>query len=508
MLYYQFKDYEGFKELFGLRECGNGVKTRRNKILLAYLKQHSLLKGAIAGDAYALERLRIDDMSTLLQYLKRDINYVAREQLNWMSRRVIDLGDWRMYSEKYRLDGQNGICEDKDYRSVRYINLENDRVFKMKAGKFLKSVLMETEFGRSIPEPVLLWLCEEFTQAWETYTRGVIPEYELHIDDEFGKIYDGDWLEGDFHSCMVDEGNESFYEDYCNCKAAYLTNNDDMVIARCIIFNEVHVMNGDLKGKVLRLAERQYSSDGEEVLKRCLVDALINAGAIDGYKRVGADCHSGHAFVLNDGTSLSADMWIRCDADDGDTCSYMDSFKYLDTDSGRAYNDGCYDHNAELDTTDGHVTVEDKNYDDWHDCYTRNELQRVFYGGREYYCDEERLDDFVWVEQEQEYHHTDDVCTCPECGEYFLCDNGVYSELTEGDYCDDGCREAAEDRWKRNHGWAWSEYEGEWFENEEDVTTFVNMFGREETISVAKLDELIDDEKVQLNEESGIYEYV
>jgi hypothetical protein len=307
---------------------------------------------------------------------------------------------------------------------------------------------------------------------------------------------------------MVDEGNDDFYSDFCNCKAAYLTDQDDMIIARCIIFNEVHVMDGPLKGRTLRLAERQYSTDGEEVLKRCLVDALIQGGYIDGYKRVGADCHSGHAFVLNDGSSLGADMWIRCDADDGDTCSYMDSFKYLDTESCRAYNDDCYDHNAELDTTDGYVTTYERNYDSWHDCYTSNDVRTVYSGGCEYTCDEDRMDDFVYVECEGEYHHVDDVGTCERCGEYFLLDKSEYSELTECDYCCEECREEDEEAWKSRHGWTWSEYDDEYFENEEDVTVYINSFGREVTISVESLNDLIESGSVKVNEDTGVYEYV
>lgn len=38
-----FKNYEEFKELFGITEHGNGVKSRKNKILLACLKDRNLL---------------------------------------------------------------------------------------------------------------------------------------------------------------------------------------------------------------------------------------------------------------------------------------------------------------------------------------------------------------------------------------------------------------------------------------------------------------------------------
>ena len=43
MLYYQFNGYEGFKEIFGMQEHGNGVKSRRNKILLALLTSREFI---------------------------------------------------------------------------------------------------------------------------------------------------------------------------------------------------------------------------------------------------------------------------------------------------------------------------------------------------------------------------------------------------------------------------------------------------------------------------------
>jgi hypothetical protein len=53
MLYYNFKDYAGFKERFGIVEHGNGEKSRKNKILLAYIKQPSLFKQAVETGDYS-----------------------------------------------------------------------------------------------------------------------------------------------------------------------------------------------------------------------------------------------------------------------------------------------------------------------------------------------------------------------------------------------------------------------------------------------------------------------
>ena len=52
MLYYNFNNYEEFKELFGLVKHGNGVKSRKIKILLSFIKNGKLLHDAVvSGDA-------------------------------------------------------------------------------------------------------------------------------------------------------------------------------------------------------------------------------------------------------------------------------------------------------------------------------------------------------------------------------------------------------------------------------------------------------------------------
>lgn len=39
-----FSNYDEFKNIFGITEHGNGVKSRRNKILLRFLKDRSFRK--------------------------------------------------------------------------------------------------------------------------------------------------------------------------------------------------------------------------------------------------------------------------------------------------------------------------------------------------------------------------------------------------------------------------------------------------------------------------------
>ena len=106
-------------------------------------------------------------------------------------------------------------------------------------------------------------------------------------------------------------------------KAARLVEDDGMILARCIIFTEVF----DEEDKVWRLAERQYAKDQSDILKRALVDALIKAGEIDGYKQVGADCGNSRGFVDVEGNSLShKKFYIECNLDWGEYVLFSISY--------------------------------------------------------------------------------------------------------------------------------------------------------------------------------------
>ena len=70
-----------------------------------------------------------------------------------------------------------GLCEDFDKKSCRYINVKTDHPYKMKAGKFFTAIIKETEIGKILSEQVVNWLSEEFTQDWQTYTFGKMQLY-------------------------------------------------------------------------------------------------------------------------------------------------------------------------------------------------------------------------------------------------------------------------------------------------------------------------------------------
>ena len=130
MLYYNFKNYEEFKESFGVQKHENG-KSRRNKILLAFIKNRELLHEAVLSGDYSL--IHIEDMSQLKRRIWDEIEEAAI--CTDATPYKVELIDCALYSSQYETDGFRGICEDGDTRSVRYINHKsNDRVFKMKSG--------------------------------------------------------------------------------------------------------------------------------------------------------------------------------------------------------------------------------------------------------------------------------------------------------------------------------------------------------------------------------------
>ena len=301
---------------------------------------------------------------------------------------VVDLMGKGTIVQPIQLTEIKDLCEDGDTRAVRYINMENgERVFKMKAGKFYRAIVLQTEFGKLLPEQVMNYLCEEFASEWQVYTMGQLPKNRLYVNNEFHKIYSSECCDGNFGSCMVDKDRSSFYENAVKASAAYLENEDGMVIARCIIFNEVK----DQDGKIWRLAERQYSSESNEILKRALIEALISGGYIDGYKKVGAGCGDARAFVdINEHSLSDRRFSIECKLDWEDTLSYQDSFKCYDMDKMVADNFGAG--NLDLGITDDCLENSKREYDDYHGYYC-NETVLVYVGGTEYYCDADDLDD-------------------------------------------------------------------------------------------------------------------
>lgn len=509
-----FKNYSEFQELFGVREF-DGKKARKNKILLSLLKDKNFFKESVkSGNLYPFS---ITNMTDLRNYLVHRIHVSGSKSKKLCHK--IWLLDRYYYSDKYTLDGMAGVCEDGTPNAVRYVNTENNRPWKMKAGKFYKHLIESTAFGKKLNETLVIWLCEEFCRDWTSHVIGKLPKNKLYVNDCFSDIYDSDRLKGydvkddAFVSCMVNKGYHSFYHDAVNAKAAYLEDENGMIIARCVIFTEVY----DEDGETWRYAERQYSVMNNDVYKQALVDALIAKGEIDCFKKVGASCHDSRAIVDIHGNSLADKKFhIDCDLDWDSTLSYQDTFKYFNMYERKAYNYevGGYS----LDVTEGSLSAADEDqdpdpdeYDSYHD-RDAWEICTVYYHGDEETCDVEDREDFQLFKGK--WYHEDDIVTCPKCGskmlnpEYYGEDDEVYySEVTGKSYCDTDCRDEAENDYKKEN-WHFSDYDDDWYEDKNDLVTyqkynFITEEYMEKTISKDSFFDLI--EHGELHEWGGVY---
>ena len=103
------------------------------------------------------------------------------------------------------------------------------------------------------------------------------------------------------------------------------------------------------------------------------------------------------------------------------------------------------------------------------------------------------------------WYHGDDLVECYNCGDDILNpeyyaekdeSNGIfYSDITEGYYCCQSCRDRAED-WYKKENWFYADYEDRYYPDLEDLTT-CHIFNREtweyeeSKISVELLDDLV-----------------
>ena len=115
---------------------------------------------------------------------------------------------------------------------------------------------------------------------------------------------------------------------------------------------------------------------------------------------------------------------------------------------------------------------DDENYDDYHSTYVGDtDLTLVHVHGQEMYCADDWLEDFVWVESEEEYHHKDDVFKCPFCGCWELKSDAVHSDLCRMDFCTTDCVEKAEQKYKETN-WTYSHYDRIYVESPSDIRVY------------------------------------
>lgn len=453
MLNYGFKNHTEYQDLFGFRETGDGKLVRRNKILLAFLRNKLSHTNENLKDL-----LECTDLQVLSSAL---IERIAEKS---KGRYYITLFDTRFKNYTYQSDYTDGVCFDGDISQYRYINKTTNKIYKMKVAKLFAKVNEDNDVWKCLPEQIKIYLCEYVANQWRADMLEKQDRYKLTIDTDFEKIYSYRDCAGDFHSCMQGRDNWYFYQEAIDAHAAYITDSTNgLIVARCIIYDKVY---NDDESKVYRLAERQYSTDGDNTLKTLLVQMLIKEGAIDGYKKIGVDCHANDAYLDINDNPIDERLHITNMLDYGDSLSYQDSFVYYDIDNHVAYNQDHYDSTHELNITDEYFE-DDRYYDEYHDEYC-DEVEEVMYHGSIITCNAHRLGDFVWVSSESRYYYYEDAIRCDRCCDYCLPDDAYYSEITGEDYCCEHCRDLAEQEYK-NLYWYYSEYDDEYFEDEDDV---------------------------------------
>ena len=465
MLYFKLNGYEEFKELFGKRECGNGVVTRNNSMLLTFWKDAFRRK-----DKGALFRKATSHIYPYI--LDRIDNYAVLTSP--YSTQKLALGDFCISSPDYYLDDMRGVCMDGDTRAIRYCRRDNDKVYKMKAGKFMRHLI-----EAAIPdlcEQIKNYACETFSNEWNAMRMSQLGNYTIEVDENFARIYDsGYYATIDFGSCMTDDNYHTFYNNCVVAKAASLWR-DGKIQARCVIFTDVEILTGEHEGRHVRLAERQYSANGDESLKRILVEKLITEGHIDGYKKIGAGCSDTRAFVWNDGTPLNETMSIDCDIDEyDDDVSYQDTFKFYNVEQRTSYNVGSREHDYDLSVTDGGrgmFNEEDCEVNRWNG--RRFVIDHVSEDDRDlYYSYVERWDgyyesDYVsWSHHENDYIPENDGVWCDLLDCYIWRDYASYSELAN-DWFPDEDFDRYEEDWKADN-WEWDDIDERYVEEIEEV---------------------------------------
>lgn len=463
MISFNFKNYEEFKEYFGMRKTNEGKMVRKNKIVLDVLKD--MFRNKIGNESrwnrFFVEKSMKQPMS------QEDLIKAGRMILGGTYENLLADGMFRFDSDIYRVD-QGGLCYDGDVKSVRY---EKDgHIYKMKASKFYAKIFTEHGLDKFFGQKMQIFCGEKFAEAWTAYAESKVGQnlYTLHYgseEEDFEKIYSV----SDMGSCMSNEGQYYFYVNAVDATAAWLEDCDGNVVCRCVIFNKCVQKDTN---KVFRIAERQYAIDQDDKLKNILVARLYAEGLIDAHKRVGAPCNrDGWQKICDkEGNILDNPYFAtECNLASGDTLSYQDTFKEYDDYTNKAYNYGSCDY--QLDTTDNTFRGNEV-YDEWEEEYYTNGVEvysAYWWDGRgnrqhgdvvEYNIDRH----FISVERGEyadEFVHSDDV-VCID-GEYW-CEHDDNVAYIRGDYyvIGEGC-EYCEDSYEYDYDYV--EWKGCYYAN-------------------------------------------
>ena len=337
---YSSGNYEDFKKLFGSRSSERGALV--NKPLLGFWKHRFKLDEINERNPFALGT-RIRNLDQLYDLVINDLNgHFENSNIELM------IGDSRymFYSDKYCTTSSRGISSSFDPKYIEYRNIKSGKIYKMGAGKFFREIIRASK--ARLDEATITYCSEEFQRRWEADIADKYSNIELHVDKNFKDIYDSNKQEGNFGSCMNNKNQYVFYEKCVDASAAYLTKGDK-ILARCILYHNVK----DDMGNLHEYAERQYS--GNETYKYLLISKLLAEKKIDCYKTIGAGCRETTAILDANGNRIANYQFkIKCNIEEGDVLSFLDSFAYYSPSEKEACNMDVYTDTKRLDHTTAH----------------------------------------------------------------------------------------------------------------------------------------------------------
>jgi hypothetical protein len=328
MLYFKIKDYSEFKEIFGT--CKSPRGTIQNKILLAFWKSRFKRN---PNEPASLCKSMTDMYKIVMDQLTKVHNNIDVSNLHRVVIRIKDK-EYVFYSSKYKTDGTLSAQGAKDIKCCTVIDVKTKKFCTVKPSKIIIDSF--TSVGAKLAPSVITYCAEIFQSQWEAYRQFCLEQYRLVVDSNFEEIYSSERCLGNFGSCMTDRHHTSFFSTYVNAKAAKLIETESgKIVARCIVWNEVKC---DKTNKVYSYADRQYASNSDVKLKTLLVERLYEEGYINIHKDVTASCRDSMYISDRTGNRITdPKLSVTCTIQKGGALSYMDTFKYLDTNKGRLY---------------------------------------------------------------------------------------------------------------------------------------------------------------------------
>lgn len=347
----QVHNFDDFNSRFGYKKDikgnylvnKNGVRQRKNNIVYQYFKESFLNLYKVHHDLkFAFEKAI--KLNTAADVFNEMCQVVFKQDAS-NSRIISGFGEYVLLNDGICLDGNTTT-------SVRY--KRGDHIYKMKIGKYVnKAIDYRSSELFWANNPILrIFFTEEITERWK---QARLKEASLHIvvDTDFEKSYSSNTRpdgQENFNSCMDDHDNWNFYSTYPELfKTVRLEDSDGLVYARAILVNCKSVED-DSKHTYL---ERIYCN--KRAYKDLMFAKAKEEGIFDLYKDLDASCHESTRINDLQDNKIKYDVYIKLNLDNGDYMSYQDTFKYYDTDSGKAYNTCNHYTNYNLDTTETYV---------------------------------------------------------------------------------------------------------------------------------------------------------